>query len=306
MRVRCQRRVGKWARAAAAAATVALVVVACEEDEESRPPLVGDCNDPACVEARQGVPVTVIGVIPDVPGGDAGAGGAGGGGGMPPPSVGTLGGTVFEIVATDLQTRQNLSGQVEVRAPSASGGAADPVIANTDSSGNFRLDGILASPVTWVGAGNFRNPPIEPYMDTLQAVDATSGQFVNLAVARRDAVRDAVSIAFMGDSLDFDPGLAHLALRFVRSNGVPIAGVHISVPSPEQVPTAYDAGDAFTSALEATSERGMALLVNMPAAAYPGVITTVVAELDGVQLSLEVQLAAGALTNVSAVVPEQP
>jgi len=50
----------------------------------------------------------------------------------------------------------------------------------------------------------------------------------------------------------------------------------------------------------------MALLVNMPAAAYPGVITTVVAELDGVQLSLEVQLAAGALTNVSAVVPEQP
>jgi hypothetical protein len=299
----CQSRTHGWARVAAAAAAAALIVVACEE-EEPRPELVADCNDPACVGVRTGVPVSVVGVGADLAGGEAGAGGAAGGAGMPPPAVGTLAGTVLEIAAADLQTRQNLSGQVEVRAPSASGGAAEPVIATTEAGGAFRLDGILASEVTWVGAGNFRNPPIEPYMDTLQAVDATSGQFVNLAVARRDAVRDAVSIAFMGDSLDFDAGLAHLSLRFVRPNGVPIAGVQILVPPPEQVPTAYDAGDIFTSALEETSERGMALLVNMPAAPYPGVITTIVAELDGMQLSAEVQLAAGALSVVSAVVPE--
>lgn len=273
------------------------LVLACDEDEV-RPGLVADCNDPACVETRNGVPVIVGVGIPD------GEAGAGGGGGMPAPGVGTIAGTVLELAASDLLTRQNLAGGIEVRAARAGGTSTDPVIDETDQSGAFRLEGIAASEVTWVGAGNFRSPPAEPYMDTLQAVDATTGDFVNLLVARRDAVGEAVSVAFMSDGVELDPALAQVAVRFIRENGVPLEGVRITFPTPEQVPTAYDAGAIFSSALEQTSDRGMALLVNMPAAPYPGIGTSIVAELDGQQLTAQLQIAAGTLTVVSAVVPD--
>jgi hypothetical protein len=141
-------------------------------------------------------------------------------------------------------------------------------------------------------------------MDTLQAVDATSDDLVNLLVARRDAVDEAVTVAFMGEGVVLDPALAHIAIRFVRASGAPISGVHIAFPTRELVPTAYDAGDAFSSVLDFTAERGMALLVNMQAPPYPGIATSVVAELDDLQFSAQLQIAAGALTIVSAVVPD--
>lgn len=276
-------------------------VGACEEDTE-RPAPAGDCNDPACIEARNGVPVSIVGAGTDI-GGEAGAGG---GSGMPGPGAGTLAGTVLELTAADLQTRQNLSASVQVWAPRAGGPASNPVVDLVGTGGAFRLEGVLGSSVTWVGTGNYETPASEPYMQTLQAVDATKDEFVNLLVARRQVVRDSVTVAFMGEGIEFDPTLAHLAVRFVRSNGVALPDVHISVPPATQVPTAYDAGDIFTSAIDATSERGMALLVNMPAAPYPGITTSVVAELDDQQFSAQVQIVSGALTVVSAVVPDEP
>jgi len=292
----------RWMVWGALGVGVLALIGACEEDDVVRPALVPDCNDPACIAARGGVPVDIVGAGENLPDGEAGAGG---GGGMPGPGVGSLAGTVLQLAVPDLQSRQNLVGGVEVRAARAGGPSTDPVIDETDSSGAFLLEGILASKVTWVGVGNFTNPPSEPYIDTLQAVDATTDEFVNLLVARRAALREAVSVAFMGESVELEPSLAHLAIRFIRANGTPIEGVHIAFPAIEQVPTAYDAGDAFSSALDATSERGMALLVNMQAPAYPGGTTSVVAELDQQQLTAQLQVAAGALTVVSAVVPEQ-
>lgn len=264
-----------------------------------RPAYVADCNDDACRDARDGRPLDIIGA--DTPGGEAGAGG---GGGMPAPGVGTLAGTVQELAVSDLQTRQSLVGGVEVRAASASGPSDEPVIDETDPSGAFRLEEIAVARVTWVGVGNFASPPSEPYMDTLQAVDATSGDFVSLLVARREAVRDAALVAFMGEGVELDPGLAHILIRFIRTSGAPIPAVGIVFPARTQVPTAYDAGDAFSSALETTSDRGMALLVNMPAPPYPGGATSIVAALDDQEFTAQLQIAAGALTVVSAVVPE--
>lgn len=266
-----------------------------------RPAYVTDCNEDACLDARDGVPVDIIGADPSTPGGGAGAGG---GGGMPSPGVGTLAGTVLELASPDLQTRQNLLGGVEVRAAAATGTRDEPVSDETGVGGSFRLENIATARVTWVGVGDFASPPAEPYMDTLQAVDTTSGDLVSLLVARRDAMRDAVSFAFMGDDVELDPALAHIAIRFVRASGAPISDVHVAFPPPEQAPTAYDAGDAFSSVLDATGDRGMALLVNLQAARYPGSATSVVAELDDLQFRAELQIAAGALTIVSAVVPE--
>jgi hypothetical protein len=298
---RMREKHGRWSgkrgmRWSAQAVGVVALIVACEEDVV-RPAPIADCNDPAC--ARNGVPVS-IGSGTDLPDGEAGAGG---GGGMPGPGVGTLAGSVLELAVSDLQTRQNLVGGVEVRAPRAGGAITDPVIDDTDPSGAFRLEGIAASSVTWVGVGNFQVPASEPYMDTIQAVNATPGDFVNLLVARRDAVRDAVSVGFMADAVEFDPTRAHILVRFIRESGAPIEGVRITFPLPEDVPTAYDAGDAFSSALEETSERGTALLLNMTAPQYPGVSTSIVADLDGEQLTAQLQIVGAALTVVSAVVP---
>jgi hypothetical protein len=276
------------------------LAVACEQDDVVRPAYVTDCNDPECREVRNGVPIDIVGAGANV----SGEAGAGGGGGMPGPGVGTLAGSVLELAASDLQTRRNLLGGVEVRAPRAGGATNDPVSAQTDTSGTFRLEGILAAGVTWVGVGNFSSSSVGPYIDTLQAVDATSDDFVNLLVTRRDALEDAIAVAFLGEGVSLEAGLAHVALRFVRASGAPIDGVHIVFPDIDLVPTAYDAGDAFSSALDVTSERGMALLVNLQAPAYPGGSTSVVAELDGQRFTAQLQVAAGALTIVSAVLPD--
>jgi hypothetical protein len=83
-----------------------------------------------------------------------------------------------------------------------------------------------------------------------------------------------------------------------------VTGVQIAFPAPENVSTAYDAGDAYSDALPETSARGMAVLLNLQAPAWPGTPFGIVAELDGEQLSTEVQIARGAVTVVTAVVPD--
>src|SRR5688500_13769233 len=105
----------EWCRRAAPyALALALAPLACEEDE-TRPGLAQDCNDPACIGARDGsFPLP----LPSAPGG--GSAGAAGGGGMPA-ADGELSGSVLEIVSQDLVTSQSLRGEVEVRAPSAEG-----------------------------------------------------------------------------------------------------------------------------------------------------------------------------------------
>lgn len=287
----------EWCRRAAPYAfALALAFLACEEDE-TRPGLAQDCNDQACLDARaDSFPLP----LPAGPGG-GGAAGAAGGGGMPD-SDAELSGSVLEIVSQDLVTSQSLRGEVEVRAP-RSGGGRDVVTAPGDD-GFYHLEDIERDARLWVGVGNFVDPPAEAYIDTLQAVDSGRSGFTNLLVMRRDTLSALAATSFINQPAELTRDGAHIVLQFVDTARQPVAGVQITFPAPESTSIAYDAGDAYSDALPETSARGMAVLLNLEAPPWPGTPLGIVAELDGAQLSTEVQIAGGAVTIVTAVVPD--
>lgn len=282
---RCRR-----GRASGVVAGLLLSSVACS-DAETRPARIGDCNDPACLDARD-LPQ------PSVPSTGVSGGGAGGtageGGGS------TLAGNVLEVAA-DLLGTDGLGGVVEVRAPNATLDA-DEIAGETGPGGTYRIDGVRQGAVVWVAVGAFESPPVEPYMDTLQAVDTTQG-VVDLRVMRRQVMRDLAS-TFLLEPVELDPELAAILIRFVDERGAPLAGVRITIPDPAQVSTAYDAGDTYSDALDATSVRGTAVLLNLPAARYPGGATSITADIDGEPLTANLLIAQGAVTVVTAVVPD--
>jgi len=286
----------EWCRRAAPCAlALALAFLACEEDE-TRPGLVPDCNDPACLDAR--------GDSFPLPGGGpsgGGSAGAAGGGGMPG-ADGELSGSVLEIVSQDLVTSQSLRGEVEVRAPSPEG--SGDVVAQPGADGFYRLEGVERAAGIWVGVGTFSDPPAEPFIDTLQAVDSGRSGFTNLVVVRRDTLRDLAASSFINQPAELAPEAAHIVLQFVNGASQPVEGVQVTFPAPEDVSTAYDAGDTYSDALPQTSTRGMAVLLNLDAPPWPGSALGIVAQIDGEQLSAQVQVARGAVTVVTAVVPD--
>jgi hypothetical protein len=285
----------EWCRRAAPyALALALAFLACEEDE-TRPGLAQDCNDPACLDARGD-----FFPLPSGPGG-GGAAGAAGGGGMPGPD-GELSGSILEIVSQDLVTSQSLRGEVEVRAPSAEG--SGDVVAEPGADGFYRLEGVERGQGVWVGVGNFGDPLADPFIDTLQAVDSGRSGFTNLLVLRRDTLSDLAASSFINQPAQLAPEGAHIVLQFVNGASQPVEGVQITFPAPEDISTAYDAGDTYSDALPETSTRGMAVLLNLDAAPWPGTPFGIVAQIDGVQLSAQVQIARGAVTVVTAVVPD--
>jgi hypothetical protein len=293
--------VGWMVRAAPWAALVVTPILGdgCQEDE-TRPGLASDCNDQACFDARGN------GAVGAPRGGGAlGSAGAGGGGGMPGPGEGTLVGTVQQVATSDLTSTVSLQGDVEVRSPSPDPSADEPLVAEPARDGTYRLEGVEVAKVVWVGVGAFLAPPGGEFIDTLQAVDSTRSGFVNLLVVRRDVLTDVASASFLNNPIELDPTRAQVVIHFVDPDGLALDGVQIQFPPPDQVPTAYDAGDIYTDAVDATSERGMALLANLNAPPYPGGSSTVVANLDGASFTTQIQVASGALTVVSAVI-ERP
>src|SRR5688572_25274373 len=215
----------EWCRRAAPyALALALAFLACEEDE-TRPGLAQDCNDPACLDARgDSFPLPV----PSGPG-VGGAAGAAGGGGMPG-GDGELSGSVLEIVSQDLVTSQSLRGEVEVRAPSASG--SGDVVAEPGADGFYRLEGVERAAGIWVGVGNFSDPPDGPFIDTLQAVDSSRSGLTNLVVMRRDTLEELAATSFINQPAQLAPEGAHVVLQFVDSGGLPVPGVQITFPAP--------------------------------------------------------------------------
>lgn len=289
----------EWCRRVAPyALALALAFLACEEDE-ARPGLAQDCNDPVCLDTRgDSFPLPLPGGAGDD--GAAGAAGAAGSGGMPGPD-GELSGSVLEIVSQDLVTSQSLRGDVEVRAPSAAGSAV--VVSEPGADGFYRLEGIPRGTV-WVGVGNFSDPPVEPFIDTIQAVDTARSGFTNLVVMWRDTLRDLAASSFINQPAQLAPEGAHIVLQFVNGTMQPIEGVQITFPAPENISTAYDAGDTYSDALPETSVRGMAVLLNLDAPPWPGTPFGIVADIDGEQLTADVQIVEGAVTVVTAVVPD--
>jgi hypothetical protein len=274
------------------------VLGACREADE-RPGMTLDCNEPDCIGARgNAAPLPVPSRAGDGSGGNAGSGN------MPGAAPGTLAGTVQELLTADLVSARSLEGSVDVRAPDDEA-SDDGVSTRTGQGGMFRLDGIQQSATVWVEVGAFADPPAEPFMDTLQAVDSLRDSVVDLLVVRRDLMRDVALESFLFDQVELDPAGAHIVIRFVRQDRTtPLDGVHIAFPPPSDVSTAYDAGDIYSDALDATSTRGMAVLFNLSAAKYPGSPINIVAEIDGEQFGTELRIAAGAVTLVTAVIAD--
>jgi hypothetical protein len=268
---------------------------ACQE-AETRPAMVGDCNDPACIGAPAPNP------IGSAPSGDTGAGG---GDGMPDPSAGALTGSVLEIVNADLVTRSSLSvnGSVEIRAANALP-SADDVVVVPAANGSFTLNGIERGGAVWVGVGAFEDPPSELFIDTLQAVDSARMGGSDLLVVRREVLRELAAASFLNEPIELNPDRAHLIIQFVDEVGVEMEGVQVTFPAPEDVSTAYDAGAIYSDALAQTSTRGTAVLLNMDAPSYPGTPLSIGATLDGELFTASVQIARRAVTLVTAVVPD--
>ncbi|HTV18510.1 MAG TPA: hypothetical protein VMG12_07560 [Polyangiaceae bacterium] len=287
-----------WCRRLAPCALVSVIGAsfACKEDE-TRPGYAQDCNDPECLDARGD---SFPRPLPTGPG--EGSGGTEGSGGAS--GTGEISGTVLEVASEDLVTTQSLRGEVDVRAANATSGE-DDVIVQPGADGSYRMDGIVRGEGVWVGVGNFEDPPIEPFTDTIQVVDSRRAGITDLHVVRTDMLRDLARSSFLNGIVDLDLERAHLIIRFVDADNEPVEGVQITYPDPQSVATAYDAGDIYSDALDATSARGMAILLNQEAPEWPGTSADIYANLDGAsQLTARVRLVRGSVTVVSAVVPD--
>lgn len=253
--------------------------------------MIADCNDPACLDARGDIPRPLQ---MSNSGGSAGAAGTGNTPG------GTLAGNVLDVPLEDLAPAASVGGGVEVRAPSAAANA-DAITSAVGVGGMFRLDGIRQNTVVWVGVGAFATPPAGPFIDTIQAIDSTRSDFVDLLVIRRD-VMSKLAAGFVTNPVELDPASAHIIVRFVDERRAPVPGVTVTFP--EVISVAYDIGDTYIDTAEATSLRGVAVLMNLAAPRYPGGPTSIVAAVGDEELTANLLIAQGAVTVVTAVIPD--
>ncbi len=294
-----QSRALGWVFCCGAVSSAWLGAQGCSETEP-RPSVAGDCNDEDCTEVRQVPPALGGGAMAS--GGGSGSGGAAGGGGFPAPQVGTLAGSVRMIVEPDLLGVRSLDGTVEVRAP----GATEPEInGQTASDGSFRLVGVSENDELWVAVGAFEDPPSNVFMDTLQVVDSTVASFNDLLVMRRSVMDEIASVAF-SNLTEPDPNRGHAIISFVDAQGNGVAGVRLRFPVPEDVSIAYDTGDIYSDQFDETSSRGTVVLFNLVASAYPGGPTNVIADVGGEDYDLDIRVASGSVTIVSAATGAAP
>jgi hypothetical protein len=281
--------------------------LACKE-EEQRPPGVADCPD-GCLGGPSPIRDANSGSLGM--GGSAGAGGSGSGGsagaagsaaaGAAGSSTGegTLSGTI-DTVSESLGATTELAGTVQVQAPGADG---DQVITTSQPNGGFVLPGIIPVPNLWVGVGPFNADPNSTFVDTLQVVDATRSTPVSLLVMSRSTLQQLVVDSFMVSPVELDPQRGHVVLRFVNDQRQGIPGVTLTMPPPAATSVAYDLGDQIYSDTQTeTGARGTLVLVNLAASAYPGVATTITAQVRGASRNVDVHVAAGALTLVTTVI----
>jgi hypothetical protein len=293
------RRIGwiKWALAA----SVACAYWACQEDE-TRPDGIGDCADEC-----SGGPSPIIRPPVSTPGagGSAGAGaGAGGSGGGSAGSAGsagsssmndTLSGSIQQLSLT--LTTDPLNGTLKVQ---AAGADVDQVSVDSESTGDFRLVDVNRTLPLWVGVGPFTGDPASAFVDTLQPVATPLSLPVQLVVLPRAVLDDIVGQGFPNG---IDATRGHAILRFVDDARVGISGVTLVSPPAMTTNVAYDVGDTYSDQRTETDLRGTMVLLNLPSVAYPGSATTIGVNLRGTRHDVPVQLANGAVTVVTAVIP---
>lgn len=272
------------------AAIALLLFLACSE-QEARPPVAGDCNEPSCIEVRDGaITRSIVALLPEPGGGAAGTGG------NPPPSSAQLQGTVRMIVEPDLFGTDPPNARVEVRAPGANGAA---VAVSPDLDGSFSLSGVTAQEQSWVAVGNFNSPPIGPFLDTYQRANTAAQQPVELAVMQQAVMEQIAQGSFLATPQQLQNDRGHAIVQFIDPFGVPVPGVSLTYPTPDDAGIAYDSGDLYSDLLTETSVRGTVVLLNLSAPPYPGGSTSIVARaasLPDREFRSDLRITAGSVT----------
>lgn len=268
--------------------------VACSETV-TRPAPAGDCEVEACDDYRV-PPGAGVAAGRD---GAAGAGGEGGGGGMPPPQAGVLAGSVRVVTEPDLSGNEVPDEPVQV---GSTGAQQTLVSVDADADGTFRLEGVMSTAPLWVAVGALEGSEAGRFMTTLQAVDSTQSQFVELLLVPRALMAEIASASYLINPRELEPGRGHAIITFVGPNGSRQSGVQIIAPDADDAAVAYDAGDIYSDASDRTATRGTAILLNMPASAYPGSTLPISAELAGVTYDTPIRVARDAVTIVEATI----
>lgn len=272
---------------------VGLIVtcLACAE-AETRPQPSIDCNDEGCLAGRPGPLVPAGSIVGAGGAGSGGDAGSGGGAGLPSAPVGTLTGTIRSVVRPDMTGVRALNATVQVH---AAGSAQPEVEIESEAGGLFRLEKVRVDAALWVGVGEFDADLTSEFIDTLQPVDSSQAQPVELLVVQR-TVMEQISQGFM--SPDLDPNRAHAIITFLDARGIAVPQIQVLFPAPEDVGVAYDAGDIYNDQLDATSTRGSVVLLNIQASAYPGGFTHVQAQAKAPlrTLDFDIQVARGSVT----------
>jgi hypothetical protein len=279
--------------------------LACKQDDE-RPGAVGDCSD-GCIGGPSPIRDGNSGILGM--GGTGGSGGSGSAGAAGSASAGAAGssmtegslhGSILAVVSESLGENADLDGTVQVQAPGASG---DQVSTTSEPNGDFVLAGVVQRSNLWVGVGPFNGDTNSTFMDTLQVVDSTSNTSSSLLVMRRPPFQQLVGASFVANPVEIDPLRGHVILRFVNAQRQGIAGVSLMVPDATSTNVAYDIGDLIYSDTQTeTGTRGTLVLVNLSTSAYPGNATTITAQVRGARRDVDVHIAAGAVTFVTAVI----
>jgi hypothetical protein len=208
----------------------------------------------------------------------------------------TLSGNIQELSA-NLTPDPNLNGTVKVQ---AAGEDVDQVSVVSDPNGDFRLTGVNRTLPLWVGVGPFDGDPASTFVDTLQAVATPLTLPVQLLVMPRSALDE---IVFQGFPNGIDTTKGHAILRFVDEQRMGISGVSLVSPPAMDTNVAYDVGDTYSDQVTATDLRGTMVLLNLRSVPYPGSATRIGVNLRDIRHDVVVQLADGAISVVTTVMP---
>lgn len=138
---------------------------------------------------------------------------------------------------------------------------------DTDSDGSFVLEGLLAEPSAWWVVTAVSGDPA--WYPALQQVSLAQEPFLLDAILR-SVLEETAEAGLSLATAEFDPLRSHLVVRFVGGAREPRAGVSLLSVDGAAVQAAYDAGDLYTDAIEATGERGVAFVLNLAASEPPG------------------------------------
>jgi hypothetical protein len=231
----------------------ATVLLACAGSDDRPPPASSGCPGG--------------GVCPGTPprsgasgGGEAGAGGAPGVDAGP---TTTVTGSVRVLANEEFSTATDFIGDGIVGATAAASRTTAPF-----SGATYTLQGVLPDAATWMDVQAAASPL--DVMSTILQADTRGGQ-VDLFFATRTTFESIGANLLFPLETRVDRG--HLVLRFVDSGGRGVSGIVVSGIG-EAV--AYDTGPGlFRDDEEATTEAGVAVVLNAQALPFPGSVTRV-------------------------------